>query len=158
MPDGNAHGGKKAVIAAFTANIAISISKAAAYFFTASPSMLAEAIHSCADAANQLLLLFGQKQSKKAADSLHPFGYGREQYFYAFMVSVVLFLLGGCFAIMEAAEKISSPSASGGPLWLALLILAFSFLLECYSFFVALKETHKAKGGKSYWEFVLKAK
>ena len=98
-------GGTKAVVAALLANTGIALTKFLAFFLTGISSMLAEAIHSVADSGNQLLLLVGGKQSRREATEEHPFGYGRERYIYAFIVSIVLFTVGGLFALYEAYHK-----------------------------------------------------
>src|SRR6478609_5008535 len=107
----SASGGTKAIIAAFLANLGIAITKFIAWAVSGSASMLAEAIHSVADSGNQLLLMLGGRKAKKQADREHPFGYGRERYVYAFVVSIILFSVGGLFAIYEGVEKILHPHA-----------------------------------------------
>ena len=107
-----ANGGTKAIVAALAANLTIAVLKFVAYILTLSSSMLAEAIHSLADSGNQILLLVGGKRAKRAASAEHPFGYGRERYIYAFIVSIVLFSVGGLFALYEAWDCLlyTSPS------------------------------------------------
>ena len=105
----SASGGTKAIIAAFLANTGIALTKFIAWFFSGSASMLAEAVHSVADAGNQLLLIFGGRQARKAADKEHPFGYGRERYVYAFVVAIILFSVGGIFSIYEGVDKLTHP-------------------------------------------------
>lgn len=100
-----AGGGTKAIIAALTANLTIAVLKFVAYILTASSSMLAEAIHSVADSGNQILLLVGGKRAARQASPQHPFGYGRDRYVDAFIVSIVLFSVGGLFALYEAYHK-----------------------------------------------------
>src|SRR5699024_7553173 len=100
-------GGTKAVIAALLANAGIAVTKFLAYLLTQSSSMLAEAVHSLADAGNQVLLLVGGRRSQRRASEVHQFGYGRSRYVYAFIVSIILFTLGGCFALYEAWHKFS---------------------------------------------------
>ncbi|MEY5004894.1 MAG: hypothetical protein RLZZ594_924, partial [Actinomycetota bacterium] len=102
-------GSLKAIVAALLANIGIAITKFIAAFFSGSASMFAEGIHSVADSGNQILLLIGGKRAKRAATATHPFGYGRSRYIYAFMVSIVLFAIGGMFSILEGVEKLSHP-------------------------------------------------
>src|SRR5215510_14237610 len=102
----SAEGGSRAVVAALLANLGIAVTKFVAFLLTGSSSMLAESIHSVADSGNQGLLLFGGRQATKSATARHPFGYGRERYIYAFVVAVVLFFVGGVFAIYEAWHKI----------------------------------------------------
>jgi divalent metal cation (Fe/Co/Zn/Cd) transporter len=104
-------GSRKAILAAFFANVAIEIAKFVAFFFTGAASMLAEAIHSVADSGNQGLLMLGSAQAKRPPDEEHPFGYGNRRYFFAFVVALVLFSVGGLFAIYEGvcSSRISAP-------------------------------------------------
>ena len=104
-----ATGSTRAVMAAMAANAGIAVAKFVAYVVTGSASMLAESIHSVADTANQGLLLLGGRRARRVADDRHQFGYGRERYFWAFVVAMVLFALGGLFSIFEAIEKIRHP-------------------------------------------------
>ncbi len=110
-------GGTKAVVAALLANVGIAIAKFVGFLVTRSSSMLAESIHSVADSANQVLLLVGGRRSRRDADEAHQFGYGRERYFWAFVVAIVLFLLGGMFAIFEGVEKLLHPHEIESPGW-----------------------------------------
>ena len=105
----SAGGGTRAIIAALAANLGIAVTKFVAWLLTGSSSMLAEAIHSVADSGNQLLLLIGGKRAQRKATPEHPFGYGRERYIYAFIVSIVLFSVGGLFALYEAWHKLQHP-------------------------------------------------
>src|SRR3982750_2299098 len=98
---------KKAIFAALAANVGIAISKFIAFFITGSSSMLAEGVHSLADSGNQGLLLLGGKRSRRAADAEHPFGFGRDRYVYGFLVALVLFTVGGMFALYEGIHKIT---------------------------------------------------
>ncbi len=146
-------GGKKAVIAALMANIGIAISKFVAFIFTGSSSMLSEAIHSVADASNQVLLLVGNKRSLKPADEKHPFGYGRRRFVYGFIVAVVLFLIGGLFSLYEGLHKWQDPE----PLndwWIAVLDLVIAIGLETVSFRTALREANKSRGKRSLANFI----
>jgi cation diffusion facilitator family transporter len=153
----SASGGGKAVVAALAANLAIAASKVVAFVVTGSSSMLAEAVHSFADSGNQLLLLVGGRRARREADERHPFGYGRERYFYAFVVSVVLFTVGALFAAYEGVEKIRHPHhlESAG---LALGILAFAIVAESFSFRTAIRETRPLKGAQSWTAFIRHAK
>src|SRR5690606_21318278 len=105
----SASAGGKAIIAAFLANMGIAIAKFVAWLLSGSASMLAEAIHSVADSCNQLLLLLGGRRARRKADREHPFGYGRERYVYAFVVSIILFSVGGLFSMYEGVQKIAEP-------------------------------------------------
>lgn len=140
------HGSTKAIYAALAANSGIAISKFVVAFFTASSTMLAEAIHSSADCFNQILLLVGQKRSARQADETHSFGYGKEEYFWSILVAVVLFLLGSLFAIYEGVEKVLEPHAVQNPIWIFGLLL-FAIALEAKSFLIAFKEFSKDNSG-----------
>ena len=127
-----AHGhGTKAVFAALGANVAIAVSKFVAFSVTGSSSMLAEGVHSVADSGNQLLLLLGGRRARRAADREHPFGYGRERYFWGFVVALVLFTLGAMFAVYEGLHKIEHPEEITNPEW-AFGVLAFALLAESH--------------------------
>ncbi|MBT2565826.1 cation diffusion facilitator family transporter [Arthrobacter sp. ISL-85] len=154
-----ANGGTRAIIAALAANLAIAFLKFLAYFLTLSSSMLAEAIHSLADSGNQLLLLVGGKKSERAASPEHPFGYGRERYIYAFIVSIVLFTVGGLFALFEAWEKFLQPHGiEGGFWWVPLAVLVGAIGAESYSFRTAIRESNRTRGTQSWIKFVRSAK
>ncbi|GAB2981493.1 cation diffusion facilitator family transporter [Frigoribacterium salinisoli] len=150
-------GGTKAIVAALSANLGIAVTKFVAWFFSGSASMLAEGVHSLADSGNQLLLLLGAKQAKKAADAEHPFGHGRERYVYAFVVSIVLFSVGGVFSIYEAVEKFEHPEPLDVP-WLPVLVLLVAITLESLSLRTAVRESRPAKGQQSWAQFVRRAK
>lgn len=155
----SASGGNKAVVAALSANLAIAAMKFVAYAFTLSSSMLAEAIHSVADSGNQVLLLLGGKRAKRAADSEHPFGYGRERYIYAFIVSIVLFSVGGLFALYEAYEKFHDPHGIEGPFWwVPLAVLVGAIVAEGFSFRTAIREANHIRGRQGWIPFVRNAK
>ncbi|GAA3241914.1 cation diffusion facilitator family transporter [Nonomuraea helvata] len=153
----SASGGTKAIIAALSANLAIAVSKFVAAFFTGSSSMLAEGIHSVADSGNQVLLLIGGKRAAKASTKEHPFGYGRERYFYAFVVAVVLFTIGAAFSIYEGVHKISDPQEVEAPIW-AFAVLIFAIIAEGFSFRTAIKESNGIRGKLSWVTFVRRSK
>jgi cation diffusion facilitator family transporter len=153
----SASGGTKAIIAAFLANTGIAITKFIAWFFSGSSSMLAEAVHSVADAGNQLLLIFGGRQAKRKADKEHPFGYGRERYVYAFVVAIILFSVGGVFSIYEGIDKLQHPHALDVP-WLPILVLSIAIVLESFSLRTAVKESNHVRGKLSWVQFVRRAK
>ena len=146
-------GSTRAIVAALLANAGIAVAKFVGYLITGSSSMLAESVHSVADTSNQGLLLFGQRQAKKEADSLHPFGYGRSRYFYSFVVALVLFTLGSVFALYEGYHKISHPEDLSSPL-VAIAILVVAIALESYSFRTAMVESRPLKGKGSWWRFI----
>ncbi|MFT4186567.1 MAG: cation diffusion facilitator family transporter [Micrococcaceae bacterium] len=155
----NHEGGKKAIFAALAANLGIALSKFIAWFLTQSSSMLAEAIHSCADSGNQLLLLRGGQKAQRERDPKHPFGYGRERYIYAFLVSIVLFTVGGLFALYEAYEKFHHPHPIEGQWWwVPLVILIAAIIMEGLSFRTAVGESKPVKGDKTWPEFIKGAK
>lgn len=153
---GGGHG-NKAVIAALLANAGIAVAKFVGFIITGSASMLAEAIHSVADSGNQGLLLLGGARAKRAADRAHPFGYGRERYFWAFVVALVLFSLGGAFAIFEGIEKIRHPHKVESAA-VAIGILLFAIVLETFSFRTAIVEANKVRGDAGWWEFIRHSK
>lgn len=153
----SASGGTKAIIAAFLANTGIALTKFIAWFFSGSASMLAEAVHSVADAGNQLLLILGGRKARKAADKEHPFGYGRERYVYAFVVSIILFSVGGIFSIYEGVEKLTHPHELENA-WLPMLVLTIAIVLESFSLRTAVKESNHVRGRQSWVQFVRRAK
>lgn len=155
--------GTKAVVAALLANSAIAVTKFIAFLLTGISSMLAEAIHSVADASNQGLLLLGGRKSRRVATEEHPFGYGRERYIYAFIVSIVLFTLGGLFALYEAFHKFDEirsghHTETGQWWWVPIVVLVVAIGLEIWSFRTAIEETDKVRGDASYWQFVRHSK
>ncbi len=152
-------GGSKAIVAALVANLSIAVMKFLAYFLTLSSSMLAEGIHSVADSGNQLLLLLGGKKARRQASPEHPFGYGRERYVYAFIVSIILFSVGGLFALYEAYQKWQDPHGIEGPWWwVPLAVLIGAIIMEGRSLLVAVKESRVLKGNRSWLQFVKTAK
>ncbi|MDQ3415998.1 MAG: cation diffusion facilitator family transporter [Actinomycetota bacterium] len=151
-------GGNKAIIAALFANIGIAVTKFIAFLLTSSSSMLAESIHSVADSSNQGLLLLGGKRAKRDATPEHPFGYGRERYVYAFVVAIVLFSLGGLFALYEAYHKWADPHPIERWQWVPVTVLLIAIALESYSLRTAVKESNAIRGDQSWVEFVRKSK
>ncbi|WP_030912632.1 cation diffusion facilitator family transporter [Streptomyces sp. NRRL F-5126] len=153
----SAQGGTKAIVAALSANLSIAAAKFVAFLFSGSSSMLAEAVHSVADSGNQCLLLLGGKRAKRAADEEHPFGYGRERYIYGFLVSIVLFSVGGMFALYEGYEKVKDPHPIDDWYW-PVGVLVFSAIAEGFSFRTAMKESNVTRGSLSWMEFIRRAK
>ena len=153
---GGGHG-SKAVIAALLANLGIAIAKFVGFVITGSASMMAEAIHSVADSGNQCLLLLGGHRARRKADEAHPFGYGRERYFWAFIVALVLFSLGGAFAMFEGVEKIRHPHEIESA-EVAIGILLVAIALETFSFRTAIVESNKVRGDASWWQFIRRSK
>ena len=150
-------GSKKAILAAFLANTAIAISKFVGFLITGAASMLAEAVHSVADSTNQGLLLLGGRQARRPATAEHPFGYGRERYFWSFVVALVIFTLGSLFALFEGVEKLRHPHELESVAW-AVGILLFGIVLEFFSLRTAIRESAHAKGDQSWWAFIRRSK
>lgn len=150
-------GSTRAIIAALAANIGIAITKFIAAAFSGSASMFAEGIHSVADSGNQILLLIGGKRAKRVATAEHPFGYGRSRYIYAFMVSIVLFAIGGLFSITEGIEKLSHPHELDN-VWLPLVVLGAAIVMESFSFRTAIRESNHVRGKQGWVQFVRHAK
>lgn len=150
-------GGTKAILAALAANLGIAVSKFVAFAFTGSSSMMAEGVHSLADSGNQILLLVGGRRANRAATDEHPFGYGSTRYVYAFVVSVVLFSVGGLFAIYEGVHKLRHPEPLTSPQW-AFGVLFISIVLEGFSLRTAVKESNLVRAGVRWWDFVRRAK
>jgi len=150
-------GSRRAIAAAFLANLGIAISKFIGFLFTGAASLLAEAIHSVADTGNQGLLFLGGRRAQRRPTPEHPFGYGRERYFWAFVVSMVLFLLGGLFALFEGEEKLRHPHEIESPAW-AFVILGVAVVLEALSFRTAVREANKVRGDERWWEFIRRSK
>lgn len=140
------------------ANLGIAVTKFVAYMLTWSSSMLAEAVHSLADTSNQALLLFGGKRAKRAATPEHPFGYGRERYVYAFVVSIVLFTLGGLFALYEAWEKWHDPQPITSWHWVPIVVLLMAMAMEGFALRTAVVEADRVRGRRSWAQFVRHAK
>jgi len=154
----SASGGNKAILAAFGANLGIATAKLVAFVLTGAASLLAESIHSLADSGNQGLLLLGGRKSSRPPDERHPFGHASERYFWAFVVALVLFSLGGLFALYEGVMKLRSPHALESP-GIAIGVLLFATCLEGYSLRTAVMETKKLKRPEdSYWRFIRRSK
>ena len=152
-------GGTRAIVAALAANLGIALTKFVAFLLTGSSSMLAESVHSVADSGNQALLLLGGRRARKQATPQHPFGYGRERYFWAFVVSIVLFTVGGLFALYEAWHKFQHPEPIEGTWWwVPIVVLVVSIGLESYSFRTAIQESNHVRGRRPWAQFVRSAK
>jgi len=161
----SSEGGTKAVVAALLANTGIAVMKFVAFFLTGASSMLAEGIHSVADSGNQGLLLLGGKRAGRAATPEHPFGYGRERYIYSFLVAIVLFSVGGLFALYEAYHKahevhdgLPNELLDGRWWWVALVVLAGAIVMEGLSFRTAIRESNVTRGAASWVAFIRRAK
>jgi cation diffusion facilitator family transporter len=142
----------RAVLYALGANAGILIAKGTAAAVTGSSAMLAEAIHSAADCGNQVLLLRGMKEAKREADAKHPLGYGKVVYFWAFLVAVLLFTLGGLFSVYEGWHKLHQPEPMTNAA-VAIIVLAVSIVLEAFSLAGCVREIRKVSGDKSLWKF-----
>ena len=153
----SASGGTKAIIAALLANAGIALAKFIGYLVTGSSSMLAEAVHSVADTSNQGLLLLGQRRARRKATRQHPFGYGRDRYFYSFIVALLLFSLGSVFALYEGFHKLESDESLTSPL-VAIVILVVAIVLESLSFRTAIRESRPLKGDGTWWQFIRQSK
>jgi cation diffusion facilitator family transporter len=153
----SAHSGSKAVLAALGANLGIALIKFIAFLLTSSSSMLAESVHSLADSGNQGLLLLGGRQSRRRPTAEHPFGYGRDRYVYGFLVALVLFTVGGLFALYEGIHKITDPHHVESP-QIAIGVLLVAIILESLSFRTAIRESRGPKGESSWPEFIRRAK
>ena len=161
----SAEGGTKAVLAALLANTGIAVMKFLAFALTGASSMLAEGIHSVADSGNQVLLLLGGKRSQREATPQHPFGFGRERYIYSFLVAIVLFSVGGLFALYEAYHKakevhegLPNELLDGRWWWVAIVVLLGAIVMEGLSFRTAIGESNKTRAGASWPEFIRRAK
>ena len=159
------HGGNRAVVAALLANSFIAATKFGAWALTRSASMLAEAVHSVADTGNQILLLVGGRSAAREASEEHPFGYGRARYINAFLVSIILFSLGGLFALYEALHKYEEVAAGHpnelleGPWWwVPVVVLLAAIIAEGFSFRTAIRESLPHKGRQSWTRFIRTAK
>jgi cation diffusion facilitator family transporter len=153
----SAEGTRRAIVAAFLANLGIAVSKFVAFVITGSASMLAESIHSVADTGNQGLLFLGGKRSRKAPTPEHPFGFGTERYFWAFIVALVLFTLGAMFALYEGVQKLIHPEKLESPIW-AFGVLFVAIALEGLSLRTARREATPSRGKSSWWSFIRNTK
>lgn len=154
----SAEHGTKAVVAALAANSGIAVTKFVAFALTGASSMLAEAIHSVADAGNQVLLLVGGKRARRDATEEHPFGFSRVRYYYAFLVAIVLFTVGGLFALYEAWHKFSDPHPIEAWHWVPVAVLVIAIIMESLSFRTAIVESNKVRKGLGWRRFIQRSK
>jgi cation diffusion facilitator family transporter len=155
----SASGGSRAIVAALAANLGIAVTKFVAYLLTGSSSMLAEAIHSVADSGNQGLLLVGGRRARRAPTPEHPFGYGRERYIYAFIVAIVLFSVGGLFALYEGWHKLQDPHPIEEWKWVPVVVLLAAIGMEGFSFRTAIVESNHVRSDDESWvQFIRHAK
>ena len=145
------------MLAAFGANVGIAITKLIAFLFTGSASMLAEFVHSCADCSDQILLLVGRNRAQRLETEEHPFGFGRDRYFYGFLVSVVLFSVGGAYSVYDGIRKIMHPEPISDA-YIAFGVLIISAILEGSSLRTAIKESNPHRNGSGWLSFILRAK
>jgi cation diffusion facilitator family transporter len=148
---------KKAVYAAIAGNLAIAITKFIAAFFTGSSAMLSEGIHSVVDTGNGALLLFGIRMARKPADISHPFGYGKELYFWTLIVAILIFAVGGGMSLYEGINHINHPVALRDPFW-NYLVLGFALIFEGIAWTIAFKEFRKTQGKVGLWKAVRASK
>ncbi|WP_312900480.1 cation diffusion facilitator family transporter [Chryseobacterium taichungense] len=148
---------RKSIYSALAANVLIALTKFIAGAFTNSSSMISEGIHSTVDTANQLLILYGLKRSKKLPDQSHPFGYGKELYFWSFVVSILIFGLGGALSIYQGISHIIEPELMKNPFW-NYIVLFLSLIFEATSFIIAIKEFNKTRNGLGWWDAIIKSK
>lgn len=148
---------QKSIYSALAANLLIALTKFIAGSFTNSSSMISEGIHSTVDTANQLLILYGIKRSKKAPDQSHPFGYGKELYFWSFVVSILIFGLGGALSIYQGVAHIIEPEIMKDPFW-NYIVLFLSLIFEGTSFIIAVKAFNQTRNGMGWWDAIVKSK
>jgi cation diffusion facilitator family transporter len=151
-------GGTRAVVAALAANLGIGVTKFVAFALTGSSAMLAESIHSVADSGNQVLLLVGGKRARREATEDHPFGYGRARFYYAFLVAVVLFSVGGLYALYESWHKFSHPEAIDAWRWVPLVVLGVAMVLESFSLRTAVRESNHVRGRLGWVAFIRRSR
>lgn len=152
-----ASGGTKAILAALFANLGLAIAKFAGFAVTGASSMLAEAIHSIADTSNQALLLLGGRLARRDATARHPFGFGRERYFWSFVVALVLFTVGSLYALYEGVEKIRHPHEIDFPA-VAFAVLGTGIVLESFSMRTAVVESNRVRGSASWMQFIRRSR
>jgi cation diffusion facilitator family transporter len=147
----------RAVLAALGANLGIALAKFIAFLFTHSASMLAESVHSVADTGNEVLLLVGRGRSTRPPSDEHPFGFGRERYFYGFVVSVMLFTVGAAFSVYDGLHKILNPEPIRSP-QVAIIVLVLSAVLEAFSLRTGVAEANKVRGDRNWGTFIRRTK
>jgi cation diffusion facilitator family transporter len=156
-PDGSTAGSRGAVRAALIGNVLVAVTKAAAAAITGSSAMLSEAVHSSVDTGNELLLLYGMRRAKKKADRDHPAGYGRELYFWSFIVALLVFALGAGVSILQGVRRVASPQPIENAI-VSEVVLALAFVFEGWSWLVSWRQFDKIKGGLGYYEAFRKSK
>lgn len=154
----SAPNGTRAVIAALGANLGLAATKFLAFLLTGSAAMLAESVHSVADSGNQVLLLVGGRRARREATDRHPFGYSRARYYYAFLVAIVLFFVGGLYALYEAWHKCSHPEPITAWTWVPLTVLAVGIILESLSFRTAIRESNRVRGSLGWAAYIRRSR
>lgn len=152
-----ASGSKKVIYAALIGNSLIAVSKFTAAFFTGSSAMLSEGVHSLVDTGNQILMLHGLRRAEKQADAIHPFGYGRELYFWAFVVAILIFALGAGISLYEGIKHIADPEPITDPTW-NYVVLGLAILFEGWAWTVAWLEFKRGIGKRGIWQSVRASK
>lgn len=152
-----ADGSARVVLTALAANLGVAVAKFVAAAITGSASMLAEGVHSVADSGNQVLLLIGGRRARQAPSALHPFGYARARYVYAFLVAIVLFVLGGLYALYEGYHKVIDPHPLSSPA-VAIVVLLVAMVLEGYALRTAVREANRTRGARNWLQFVRRAR
>jgi len=148
---------RKSIYSALAANLLIAVTKFIAGAFTNSSSMISEGIHSTVDTTNQILLLYGIRRSKKAPDESHPFGYGKELYFWSFVVSILIFGLGGALSVYQGILHIIEPEVMKDPFW-NYIVLILSLIFEGTSLIISIREFNKTRNGVRWWDAIIKSK
>jgi cation diffusion facilitator family transporter len=156
-PDGGDAGSRTAVWAALVGNLLVTATKAVAAAFTGSSAMLSEAVHSLVDTGNEVLLLYGMRAARKRADRDHPAGYGRELYFWSFVVALLVFALGAGVSLYQGVHRVLNPQPIENAL-VSEIVLAAAFLFEAYSWVVSVRQFEKAKGELGWWQAFVKSK
>lgn len=154
----SAPSGTRAVIAALGANLGLAATKFLAFLLTGSAAMLAESVHSVADSGNQVLLLVGGRRARRVATDSHPFGYSRARYYYAFLVAVVLFTVGGLYALYEAWHKIGHPEPITEWTWVPLAVLSIGICLESLSLRTAVRESSRVRGSFGWAAYIRRSR
>jgi cation diffusion facilitator family transporter len=147
----------KSIYSALAADILIAVVKFFAGAYSNSSSMISEGIHSLVDSTNQILLLYGMKRSKKSPDKKRPFGYGKELYFWTFIISILIFALGGGVSIFQGINHIRKPLPLEDPTW-NYVVLAISVVFEGTSLIIAIREFNKVRGDLSFWQAIIRSK
>lgn len=150
-------GSKTPIYTALAANLLIAATKLTAAMLTGSSAMASEGIHSLVDTSNEVLLLYGMRRSGRPADEKRPFGYGKELYFWAFIVSLLFFALGGGFSIYEGIHHLLEPEPVRNPVW-NYIVLAIAFVFDGISLITALREFNRQRGATPFWQAVRQSK